>query len=134
MSNWSLKLPFHWTIRGGWCTRDRVGGANYSTGGFRDAIRTQRKSKDWDPWDSQVVTYSLIVERHYDESGWARRWWQKEYTFNYLPRLSVRSHMHKHSVLYSTWLSDDGKFWPDANKRPEPKQKTLADWEKEMDA
>lgn len=139
MSNWTLKLPFHWSIRGGWCTRDRVGGVNYSTNGLRDALRIQRQTRHLKDWDAQVVTYSLIVEWHGQESGWAYRSWQTEITANYHPRLRIRKHTHALSVLKSTWLKDTEEFYLDSNKPKVYKQQTmeemfaeLADWEKEV--
>lgn len=133
MSNWELKLPFHWSVRGGWCTRDRVGGSNYSTNGLRDALRIQRMTKNRHDWDAQVVTYSLIIERGEDESGWARRWWEKEWVVDFHPKLRVHSgKAHVHSVLESTWLKDTEEFYLDSNKPKVYKSQTWADWEKEL--
>lgn len=132
MSNWTLKLPFNWSIRGGWCTRDRVGGSNYSTGGLRDALRIQKMTKNKPDWNAQVVTYSFIIEWHTEESGWAHRSWQTDITADYHPKFRVRRHTHALSVLKNTWLSDTEEFYLDSNKPKVYKSQPLEEWEKDF--
>jgi hypothetical protein len=134
MSNWTLPLPFNWGVRGGWCTRDRIGGVNYSTNGLRQALRIQRKTKSLHPSDSQVVTYSLIIERNRELSGWAHEEWQVEITADYTPKFRVRKHIYRYHGLQSLWLKDTEAVWLDSNKFPERKPQPLNPWEEELES
>lgn len=133
MSNWDLRLPFHWSMRGGWCTRDRIGGANYATKGFRHALGIQRGTSHLDPWDAQVVTYAFYVERSRNLSGWAHEEWQVEFTVDFTPKFRVRKHIYRYEGLKRLWLQDNEAVWRDSNKFLHQEQQPLAEWEKELE-
>lgn len=113
MSNWDFKLPFGWTIRGGWCTRDKVGGANYSTEGLRNALSIQRKTAHLPSYDAQVVTYSLILTHKRSFLRWAMKEWQTEFTLNFHPTLRIRRYTHTSDMFKYMWLEDKNRVWKD---------------------